>query len=336
MDSTYSAFALRLRSNMPIPGLTATREPCKSPDIDVHLRSSPFGNNQESSQIDQLIYTSVYKDASGGPALRVWQIGESKYIRLDYYDGVQFWLDRAGKNVWAVWPDTSTLENVSTYLVGPVLGLLLRFRGVVCLHASAVALGDRAVVFLGPEGAGKSTTAAALAQRGHAVIADDVVGLIEQDGHFSVLPAYPHLSLWPDSVTMLYGPDTDLPTLSPDWGKQLLSLAANRLKFEQRNLPLGAIFILGERSSDSRAPFVETTPHKEGLLSMVMNSFATNLLDQEMRAHEFSFLGRVLSEVPIWHLTPSADAARIPLLCERVEVACGSLWRSSLRAPQAN
>jgi len=336
MDSTYSAFALRLRSNMPIPGLTATGEPCESPDIDVRLGSSPFGNNQESSRADQLIYTSAYTDASGGPALRVWQIGKSEYIRLDYYDGVQFWLDRAGKNVWAAWPDTSTLENVSTYLVGPVLGLLLRFRGVVCLHASAVALGDRAVVFLGPEGAGKSTTAAALAQRVHAVIADDVVGLVEQDGRFSVLPAYPHLSLWPDSVTMLYGPDKELPTLSPDWGKQLLSLAANRLKFEQRNLPLGAIFILGERRSDSRAPFIESTSHKEGLLSMVANSFATNLLDQEMRAHEFSFFGRLLSEVPIWHLRPSADAARIPLLCERVEIACESLWHLSLRAPHAN
>jgi hypothetical protein len=336
MNSMYSAFALRLRSNVPIPGLTATGEPCAPPDIDVHLGSSPFGNNQESSQVDQLIYTSAYTDASGGPALRVWQIGKSEYIRLDYYDGVQFWLDRTGKNVWAVWPDTSTLENVSTYLVGPVLGLLLRFRGVVCLHASAVTLGDRAVVFLGPEGAGKSTTAAALAQRGHAVIADDVVGLVEQHGRFSVLPAYPHLSLWPDSVTMLYGPDKELPTLSPDWGKQLLSLAENRLKFEQRNLPLGAIFILRERSSDSQVPFIESAPHREGLLSMVINSFATNLLDQEMRAHEFSLLGRVLSGVPFRYLKPSAEATRIPLLCAQVEATCESLWRSSLRAPQTN
>jgi hypothetical protein len=336
MNSTYSAFGLHLRSNIPIPGLTAINELSESPDIEVHLCSSPVGTNQGESKTDHLIYTSAYTDAAGEPALRVWQIGESEYIRLDYYDGVQFWLDSTGENAWAVWPESSTLENVSTYLVGPVLGLLLRFRGVVCLHASAVTLGDRAVVFLGPEGAGKSTTAASMAQRGHAVIADDVVGLVEQNGRFSVLPAYPHLSLWPDSVKMLYGPDKALPTLSPDWGKQLLSLAANRLKFEQRNLPLGAIFILGERSSDSRAPFIESMPHREGLLSMVANSFATNLLDQDMRAHEFSLLGRVLSEVPIRHLRPNTDATHIQRLCEAVEVACESLWSSSLRAPRAN
>jgi hypothetical protein len=332
MSSTYSAFALRLRSNIPIPGLMATDDVSESPDIEVHLCSSPFGGGQEPSEAEELIYTSVYTGESGESALRVWEIGKGRYIRLDYYDGVQFWLDRAGKNAWAVWPDTSTVENVSTYLVGPVLGLLLRFRGVVCLHASAVTLGDRAVIFLGPEGAGKSTTAAALAQRGHAVIADDVVGLVEQDGRFSVLPAYPHLSLWPDSVSMLYGPDKELPTLSPDWGKHFLSLTANGLKFEERSLPLGAIFILGERSRDSRAPFLNSIPHKEGLLSLVMNSFATNLLDQDMRAREFLLLGRVLPVVPIWQLRPHEHTAQIDRLCEVIEDSCSSLYGQSRSA----
>jgi hypothetical protein len=332
MSSTYSAFALRLRSNIPIPGLTATEETCDSPDIEVHLCSSPFDVDGESSDPEELIYTSAYADESGGPALRVWQIGKSGYIRLEYYDGVQFWLDRTGKSAWAVWPRTSTLENASTYLVGPVLGLLLRLRGVVCLHASAVTLGDRAVAFLGSEGAGKSTTAAALAQRGHAIIADDVVALVEQEGYFSVLPAYPHLSLWPESVKLLYGPDKMLPTISPDWGKHFLSLAANGLKFEERSLPLGAIFILGERSRDSRAPFLNSVSHKEGLLSLVANSFATSLLDQDMRAREFLLFGRVLSAVPIWQLRPHEDAAQINRLCEAIEDGCSSLYGQSRSA----
>lgn len=334
MNSTYFAFALHLRSNIPIPGLTPADELSESPDIELHLCSSPFGSSQKPSETESLLYSSAYTDASGEPALRVWQIGQTGYIRLDYYDGVQFWLDRTGKNIWAVWPDTSTLENASTYLIGPVLGLLLRLRGVVCLHASAVTLGDRAAAFLGSEGAGKSTTAAALAQRGHPVIADDVVGLVERDGRFSVLPAYPHLSLWPESVNMLYGPNKALPSLSPDWGKQLLTLAANRLNFEQRSLPLGAIFILGERSSGSRGPFIESMPHTEGLLSLVANSFATNLLDQDMRAHEFSLFGRMLSSVPIRHLRPHKDPAQLLQLCETIEGACESLYGSSWRASQ--
>jgi hypothetical protein len=332
VNSTYSAFALRLHSNIPIPGLTATADLSGSPDIEVHLCSSPDDGDREPSEPEELIYTSAYTDEFGEPALRVWQIGEGKYLRLDYYDGVRFWLDRSGRNAWGVWPDSSSLENATTYLVGPVLGLLLRLRGVMCLHASAVAFGDRAVAFVGSEGAGKSTTAAALAQRGHAVISDDVVALVETEGRFSVLPAYPHLSLWPDSVKLLYGPDKTFPTLSPDWGKQFLSLAANRLKFEQRSLPLGAIFVLGQRSSDSRAPFFERMPNKEALLSLVTNSFATNLLDPEMRAREFSLLGRLLSVVPIRQLRPPEAAAQISRLCEAIEDECGSLYGQSRSA----
>ena len=125
-----------------------------------------------------------------------------------------------------------------------VLGLLLRLRGVTCLHASAVALADHAIAFVGSEGAGKSTTAALMARKGCAVISDDVVALVERNGSFYVYPAYPYLCLWPDSVTMVYGPDKQLPSFSPNWDKRLLSLTGNDLRFEAQALPLGAILSL--------------------------------------------------------------------------------------------
>jgi dephospho-CoA kinase len=57
-------------------------------------------------------------------------------------------------------------------------------RGVVCLHASAVAIGDEAIALLGPAGSGKSTTAAAFAERGYSVLAEDVVTLDDRGDHF--------------------------------------------------------------------------------------------------------------------------------------------------------
>ncbi|MGB0034422.1 MAG: hypothetical protein WBP79_02995 [Candidatus Acidiferrales bacterium] len=237
---------------------------------------------------------------------------------MAYYDGVQFWLDRAGTNLWALWPETSSLEDVATYLAGPVLGVLLRLRGVTCLHASAVAFGDRAVAFVGSEGAGKSTTAAAMAQRGYAVLSDDVVALIEESGCFSVLPAYPHLCLWPESVKLLYGEEKSLPSFSPNWEKRLLSLAGDGLKFGKQPLPLGALFILGERTANERTPWIESLTQKEGLLSLVANSFATNLLDTEMRSREFSFLGRMLGAVPIRRIRARQGAAQIEDFCRTV------------------
>ena len=113
---------------------------------------------------------------------------------------MEFWLEHEGKEIWAIWPKASTLEDASSYLLGPVLGVLLRLRGTTCLHASAVAIDGQAVAFAGTEGAGKSTTAAAFARVGHSVLSDDVVALKENESGFVVAPAYPHICLWPDSV----------------------------------------------------------------------------------------------------------------------------------------
>jgi hypothetical protein len=282
------------------------------------MDASPYTVDEIRSEQETLTYTSAYTDEAGQPALHIWKIADGDLLRLAYYDGTQFWLDRKGTEVWAQWPSDLTIEDAATYLLGPILGLLLRLRGVTCLHASAVAFGDHAIAFVGSAGAGKSTTAALMARKGCAVISDDVVALEERDGTYFVNPAYPYLCLWPDSVAIVYGPDKKLPSFSRSWEKRLLSLAGNNLPFEAQALPLGAIFVLGERCSAPEAPFLEQFAPREGLLALVANSYATNLLEKEMRAREFEFLGRMLRTVPIRRLVPREDPARSDELCEAI------------------
>ena len=86
-------------------------------------------------------------------------------------------------------------------IVGPGLGVLLHRRGRLALHGSAVDVGGRAVVFLGQKGAGKSTTAAALLDRGHALLTDDLVAIgHDAAGRPTVLPGPSQMKLWPASA----------------------------------------------------------------------------------------------------------------------------------------
>jgi hypothetical protein len=66
------------------------------------------------------------------------------------------------------------------------------------IHGSAVALGDRGLIFCGPSQAGKSTLAFACARRGFRVVTDDVVYLREQDEELNVWGKPWHLRFLPD------------------------------------------------------------------------------------------------------------------------------------------
>ena len=134
-------------------------------------------------------------------------------------------------------------------------------RGIVCLHASAVAIGDEVIALLGPAGSGKSTTAAAFAARGYSILAEDVVTLDDRGDHFLVRPGYPCIRLWPASVKALYGSETHLPKLTPNWDKCYLDLSDN---FQKEPLRLAAIYHLSERRHDAVAPFIQYTRSSRG------------------------------------------------------------------------
>jgi hypothetical protein len=208
-----------------------------------------------------------------------------------------------------------TLEDTTTYLLGPVMGFVMLLRGVVCLHASAVAVGDEAIALLGPAGSGKSTTAAAFAERGYSILAEDVVTLDDRGDQFLVRPGYPCIRLWPAAVKALYGSETHLPKLTPNWDKCYLDLNDN---FQREPLRLAAIYHLSERRHDAIAPFVQPLDRAEGLMSLVANTYATKLMDKHMRAREFELLTRVVNSVPVRRVTPHSDVEHIPELCTRI------------------
>ena len=80
----------------------------------------------------------------------------------------------------------------TTLIPAQALPLAATLRGFEVLHASGVVLEDRAVLFTGPPGAGKSSLAAALLHRGAALLSDDTVSLQARDG---ALIAHPGAAL---------------------------------------------------------------------------------------------------------------------------------------------
>lgn len=243
---------------------------------------------------------------------------DGDYFGFFYGDGARFAVERHGHEVWADWPEDYTLEDTCTYLVGPVMGFVLRLRGTLCLHASAVAIGDRAIAVVGPPGAGKSTTAAAFACLGFPVLSDDIVALAERNGQFLVQPGYPRVNLWPDSVCKLFGSENALPRITPTWNKHYLPLSENGHRFAASPLPLGATYVLDGQGGDLSAPIVEEVSGEKAFMALVANTYGNYLLDQNMRRTEFDVLSRAVPVIPIRRIRLPENPSAIFGLCQAI------------------
>lgn len=316
MSVSHVVYGLRLAANVLLPGLPPSLEE-DGCDVRIRLKESSTFFIQFPEHTNSLNVSS-YDPPDSHPNLRVRILPDGSYVAFFYNDGARFAVDRHGREVWADWPENHTLEDACTYLLGPVMGFVLRLRGTVCLHASAVAVDDRAIALVGPPGSGKSTTAAAFARSGFRVFSDDVVPLTDKGDYFLVPPAYPRVNLWPDSVLSLFGSEDSLPRITPTWDKLYLSLGQNGYHFASMPLPLGAIYILDSRDRTLTAPVIEAVSAKEALITLVPNTYVNYLLDQNMRRTEFDVLSRIVSEIPVRRVRPQDEPSAIFGLCETI------------------
>ena len=309
---SYSAYGLRVQADGPIPGYWTTtgrhagrRAPAAAHAGDLRRHVSRLKWRSPSV-------------APEPPNLQIRESCDGDYLSLAYHECCEFIISTRGPLVWASWPLHQSMDDVLPYLRGPMFGLLLRLRGVVSLHASAIQVGGKAVALLGPPGAGKSTTAAAFARRGVPILSDDVVPLKERGADFWTVPGYPTVCLWPSSVEMLYGSADALPLIMAGWDKRYLDLEAHGHAFPRDPLPLAAIYVLGERRFDVAAPEIQGLRGNDSLFALLVNTFGAHLSDSAMRARDFLTLGRVAARVPIRRVTPHASPDRLPELCDAI------------------
>ncbi len=319
MKHEYTAYGLPLRSDVELSGLREAHGEAASTPVLFTSKLKPDWVLEADELTVRVVHCLPAVPESADPAFSLQELGGGNSFRLSYGDGTEFVVDAHGECVWGACPEPLTIEDLATYFLGPVMGFVLRRRGVTPLHASAVVVGGVGVAFSGEAGAGKSTTAAALALRGAPAVCEDIAAIEENRGHFFVQPGYPRVCLWPDAVEKLLGTKEALPNLTPTWNKKYLPLDGERANFAERIVPLGAVYLLGERATGVRTPRIEEISSREALLELVQNTYMNALLTKEQRATEFELLSRLVSRVPCKRVIPHCDGAKIGELCEWIE-----------------
>jgi hypothetical protein len=157
-------------------------------------------------------------------------------------DGEARFLVSDGRTIRVELAPGSDPAEVRRLLLSSPLGALLLQRGLLALHASAVAFDGAGVLFLGGPNAGKSTLAARAQARGARLLADDLaVVRLDDAGHPWILPGAAELKLWPDSLAALGLDRAAPPRLRADSEKRVLRFPA---PVDPAPVPLRAIYLL--------------------------------------------------------------------------------------------
>lgn len=312
-----SCAGLVLLSNRRVPGLIEVGD-VESPDVHLFMGSeAPAWASEVAEWRGALLHTGdPLPDGRPGNVISALQGG--RFLTFRYWDGVQFLIDQAGSRVWCRWPSEMTLKDAATYLLGPILGYLLRARGVTALHASVIEIADRAVAFVGSAGAGKSTIAAAFAQQSHRVLSDDLAPLRLVPQGVEVQPTYPVIRLWEESVLALYGSSEALPLICPSWEKRYKDLREGGRGFDTSPLPLGGIYLLGQRHRGTHGGTIEREASGPALINLAPHTNARYAMTDEMLADEFSLLAEVVRRIPVKRIHPPKELHRIARMCQLV------------------
>jgi len=139
--------------------------------------------------------------------------------------------------------------EIMLYLMGSAMGALLFQRNLLPLHGSAIKVGNHGAVFLGDSGIGKSTLAGALQKQGYPLLADDICAItISENGKALIIPGFPRLKLWADTLMQFAEDRQGLNRVHQDESFEKYFYPAQNIATEP--VVVGSIFVLQSHDKD--------------------------------------------------------------------------------------
>lgn len=310
----YTVFGSRLRSEIPLASLHPAD--AGEPRWTLRIVKQPLVVSSADllgeDEVDAGVRVRLFRHAHG--------------YRLVYDDTGSFDVLEGGSRIeWTPRPGADPTA-AGLDVLGRVLPTAMHAAGTLCLHGSAVALGETGVAFLAPKFHGKSTLAQALVRAGAGLITDDVVP-VDPGPPAAMRPGVQHLRLWDDSAARL----TPLAGRAAAAGAKHVVDAADDAR-PLRPLPVSAVYLLAPVRGEPGRPAVRRTPLpplaaamsvlRHSRLGMLLGKGdAAALLDRAVRlaaaapvytlelVRDFDRLGDVVDQLVEWHPGTLAAAA---------------------------
>ncbi len=267
-----------------------------------------------------------WKNEVGVPTLSLAKTCWGYLLRFPGLADFQILADSGSIGVWAL--PGITEETLRHLILDHVLPRLVAHQHRVVLHAGTVRIGNQAIAFVGPTGAGKSTLAASLYTAGYPLLSDDALVLDQSRDSVLACPTYSGLRLWPNAIDNLFVETPAFETMAQYSSKQRVSVDVDGSAGEtvaHSWLPLAALFVLEPQSEMATSSVsIAPIPQCQACMTLIANSFQLDVTDKQRAAAMFADAGMMVAELPTFSLSYPRDFARLPEVHAAILEACRS------------
>lgn len=293
----YRIAGIEVATDIPLPGAQIPASVATVPEVTI--RRGPVPQTLDGAT------------SSGGD----WMMRQDSFLwRVPH---VARFLIRGGREIEFSVEDAADEGDVVIYLLGSAFGILLHQRGYLVLHASAVEVRGKAVLFCGPSGAGKSTLAAALSNAGYAFLNDDVCH-IRVDGGIEpkIAPDGRFLKLWGDALHQLTLEDRKGAAVGKSLDKFYVAPPDAR---RAEAVPLGAAY--GLRAGSGAQPIAfEKLDAAQAVMLFRENAYRPLLVSQmKLERSYFTDSIAALRRANAFYLTRPIDYSAMAEMIRRLE-----------------
>ncbi len=263
--------------------------------LSVFISSRPLLSPER--QAEPPIYMSILHGKDGKSLAYLYKEPEGEVFR---FPGAGDFLVRSDI-IEGYSPDWSS-GLAELRLLGPVLSYWFECRGLPTFHASAVAVGGRAIAFVSRHCGGKSGLAAGMIAAGASLLTDDVLALEEGDGRWEARSSYPLIRMWPDEAEHFLGSYADLPRVQGDSEKRSVAVGEGGFgSFCDASMPLACVYLATR--VEGKAVEIQPVSRGEALIELVRHSFSPRLMAAAgLQPSRLDRLARLVRNVPVRRL----------------------------------
>ena len=304
----WSLYGVRLRSEHRFVNNVLREDRAPAPSEDTvrftYVAEAPLPPGWERTPPAHASSAMIDDDTS---FLYVIDVGDCTVLRFSEVVDFFVWTDR----ILCRLLDPEYRFMVELHLLGFVMAYWLERRGILALHAAAVAVHGHAIGFLATNAGGKSSLAASLMRDGHPLLSDDILP-VERGGRRPLArPSYPQMRMWPETARHFVG-TTALAQVHPRLEKRRVPVGHQGFgRFERNAQPL-AVLYLPERAEDGGVMFSDV-PFGEAVFALERYAFlAPMLTDTGLQRHRFSTVATVAARVPLRRVSYPSGLDRLP------------------------